>query len=469
MAKGWLKLVGIGVLVLALAVGGVLYFSDGARQRAQVEALDAIGSAAEERMAEAAQSSGSAGNVAAEFINTPIAAREIADGVWQATGVGNAHLITTSEGAVLFDTGLSTQAGKQFKALEDAVGDISLTHIVLSHSHADHSGGTKLWLRDGVEIVAHEEFVEEQRYLTELQPYFWNRNRTLFPFMPEEPPTLDLIAFGGIEPTIEVDNDEPLVFTQGGVRFEILALPGAEGADNLVLWLPEKRILFSGDFFGPLFPQFPNIFTMRGEKIRKPIEYVASLEKVIELEPAMIVPSHKDPITDADVISSGLVRMRDAVQHVHDETVAAMNAGKTLEQAMTEIALPDELALTQEHGRVSWAVKSIWEYYATWFHFDRTTELYPVPQSAVYADLVKLAGADALTGKAREHLASGEPEKALHLVDIVLDGGDDQAALEVRRDALQALKIRAEQTTRNSYELYWLDYRLRDTEERLSR
>lgn len=469
MARGWLKWGGVGLLVVALGAGGILYFSDGARQRAQVEALDAIGSAAEDRMAEAAQSSGSAGNVAAEFINTPIEAREISDGVWQATGVGNAHLITTSEGAVLFDTGLSTQAGKQFKVLEEAVGDISLTHIVLSHSHADHSGGTKLWQRDGVEIVAHEEFAEEQRYLTELQPYFWNRNRTLFPFMPEEPPTLDLVAYGGIEPTIEVDNDEPLVFTQGGVRFEVLALPGAEGADNLVLWLPEKRILFSGDFFGPLFPQFPNVFTMRGEKIRKPIEYIASLEKVMELEPAMIVPSHKDPIRDGEVISSGLVKMRDAVQHVHDETVAAMNAGKTLEQAMTEIALPEELALTQEHGKVSWAVKSIWEYYATWFHFDRTTELYPVPISEVYGDLADLAGEEALVDRARGYLSNSEPEKALHLTDIVLEEGDLRLALEVRRDALTALKTRAEQTTRNSYELYWLDYRLRDTEERLSR
>ena len=36
---------------------------------------------------------------------------------------------------------------------------------------------------------------------------------------------------------------------------------------------------------------------------------------------------------------------------------------------MASIELPPELALTQEHGRVSWAVKSIWEYYMTWFHF----------------------------------------------------------------------------------------------------
>ena len=456
------------LLGLSAGAGALFYLSEDVRQFVAVEGLDAIGSAAEDRMADAAQTSGEAGNVAAEFIETPIIAREIAPDVWQATGVGNTHLISTSAGQVLFDTGLSTQAGKQYKALEEALGEIDLSHIILSHSHADHSGGPKLWLRSGVDVVTHEEFVEEQRYLTELQGYFWHRNRTLFPFMPEEPPTMDLIAYGGIEPTIEVDNDEPLSIEQGGVTMQVLALPGAEGADNLVLWLPEQRILFSGDFFGPIFPQFPNVFTMRGEKIRKPIEYIASLETVIALDPLMIVPSHKDPITDQAVIREGLVKMRDAVRFVHDATIAAMNDGKTVEQAMRDIALPAELALTQEHGRVSWAVKSIWEYYATWFHFDRTTELYPVAASEVYGDIVELAGGEALTQRARSLLDAGEPVKALHLIDIVLEGGDDTPALEVRRDALMELKQRAQATTRNSYELYWLDYRLRDTEERLA-
>jgi alkyl sulfatase BDS1-like metallo-beta-lactamase superfamily hydrolase len=462
-----LKWVLLILMPAALTAGAVFYFSEDARQVAKIEALDTVGDLAVGQMEKAAEGGNS---VAAEFINTPIEAREISKGIYQATGVANAQLVTTGAGHVLFDVGLPTQAAKQYKALEQKVGNLELSHVIISHSHADHSGGVKLWQRDGVEIVAHAEFEEEQRYLTELQDYFWFRNRTLFPFMPETPPTNALLSYGGIEPTIEVPNGKPYKFEQGGVKFEVMALPGAEGADNLVLWLPDKKILLSGDFFGPLFPQFPNVFTMRGEKIRKPVEYIRSLETIIALEPEMIVPSHKDPITDKAVIGSGLVKMRDAVRYVHDATVDGMNAGKTVEQLMEEIALPAELALTQEHGKVSWAVKSIWEYYATWFHFDRTTELYHVPQSAVYADIVEVADAGALTGKAAAYVSADEPLKALHLVDIILGAREtDEAALKVRKDALQILLDRAESGSKNSYEIYWLNYRLRDTEEKLSR
>jgi len=65
----------------------------------------------------------------------------------------------------MFDTGLATQVPKQMDALNEAVSDLELSHIIVSHSHADHSGGTKFWQEEGMEIVAHAEFAEEQRYL----------------------------------------------------------------------------------------------------------------------------------------------------------------------------------------------------------------------------------------------------------------------------------------------------------------
>jgi len=460
-----IKLIGGFIAVGALILGALYIFNPDFKKSTQIKALDKIGDVAIKRMA---SNPDAAGSVAAEFINIPIETREISPGIWQGTGVGNANLITTSSKDVLFDTGLSTQVPKQMKALKAAVPDLELSHIVVSHSHADHSGGTKFWHEDGVEIVAHAEFEEEQRYLTELQDYFWGRNRTLFPFMPEKPPSIGLIAYGGIEPTITVPNGQPMKFSQGGVDFEIYALPGAEGADNIVLWLPQKKILFSGDFFGPLFPQFPNVFTMRGEKIRKPVEYVNSLNKIIELGPDMIIPSHKNPVTDKAVITEGLVKMRDATKYVHDAVVTGMNAGKTVEQLMAEIQLPPELALTQEHGKISWAVKSIWEYYATWFHFDKTTELYAVPVDTVYADIVEAAGADALAVKAKGHMDAKDPLKALHLVDIVLGAEPKNTqALAVRRSALEQLLETAKITDKNSYEIYWLNYRIKDTQSKL--
>ena len=449
------------ILILLLAYNHI----PGLKKKVQIAAVDKMGDVGMKRIAENPEAKGS---VAAEFINIPIEAREISSGIWQATGVGNAHLITTSGKDVLFDTGLATQVPKQMKVLNDAVSDLDLSHIIVSHSHADHSGGVKFWQDEGIEIVAHAEFLEEQRYLKELEPYFWHRNRTLFPFMPEKPPTIGLIATGEVKPNRFVQNGAPYKFTQGGVDFEIHALPGAEGADNVVLWLPQKKILFSGDFFGPLFPQFPNVFTMRGEKIRKPVEYINSLDAIIKFGPDMIVPSHKDPISNKALIQSGLIKMRDATKYVHDKTVEGMNAGKTVEQLMREIELPADLALTQEHGKVSWAVKSIWEYYATWFHFDKTTELYDVPQEAVYADIVDLAGADALVRKAQKYLAENKPLEALHLMDVVVEKeAGNKLALMNRKAALQTLLEQAKTTTNNSYEIYWLNYRIRDTQSKL--
>jgi len=442
---------------LVVAVGLFLFVSRDARRAIEVRAMDAVVAAARSRM-EASEG----GSRAADFINIPIEARELAPGVYQATGVGNVHVVETTEGDVVFDTGLTLQAAKQRAVLEAALPGLDVDRVILSHSHADHASGSRVWVEEGVEVIAHAEFPEEQRYLKELEPYLHSRNRVLFPFIPEEPPGFGPLAYGDVEVTTLVPDGAPYTFSQGGVRFEVIAAPGAEGADNLVLWLPEQKILLSGDFFGPLFPQFPNVFTMRGEKVRKPIEYVRSLDLMIGLGPEMIVPSHKDPIFGRERIRADLVRMRDAVQYVHDETVAGMNAGKTVYQLMAEIRLPPELELSQAHGKVSWAVRSIWEYYATWFHFDDTTDLYPVPERAVWGEIVDVAGVDALVAKALGHVERGEPVHALHLLKMVVDSGRaDAAALDVQKRALEMLVEAAEAGEQNSYEIDWLKAQIR--------
>jgi alkyl sulfatase BDS1-like metallo-beta-lactamase superfamily hydrolase len=438
------------------------------KKQAQLKTMEMIGDAAANRLGGSGEESGETHGSAVDLIKRPIEVRKVTDNVYYATGVGNTIMVTTSEGNVLLDTGLSIQAAKQLRLLKEQVSDAPVTHIVLSHSHADHSGGAKLWQEEGTEIVTHKDFTEEQRYLTELQPYLWQRNRRLFPWMPAEPTDIAMLAYGGIEPTISVDDEDVFRFSMGGVDFEVIGAPGAEGADNVVLWLPQQKVLIAGDFFGPQFPQFPNVFTMRGEKVRKPMEYVASLDKLMALEPEIIIPSHLNPTVGKEVIREGMQRTRDAVQYVHDETIAGMNAGKSVYDLMKEIQLPPHLELPQNHGKVDWAVKSIWEYYATWFHFDSTTELYPVPARDVYADLAEAAGAEALLSLSRNYLNQGEPVKALHVIEVTLASQPtNKDALGQRREALEVLMQRAEAGMRNDYEIYWLKTRMADTDSRL--
>ncbi len=396
------------------------------------------------------------------FAPVPIAFRMLADNVYQAAGNGNSHLIHTSEGNVVFDTGnaFAGQADDHYRLLRDAAPG-PIRYVIYSHSHPDHLGGHPYWIDEGPEIIVHREFEEERRYTQALSRFGGRRLQRLRPPRPRRADEQTAQGAGRPRPPVPIEpdilvGDRDHAFELGGVRFEVLNTPGAEGADNISLWLPQQRILFTGDTLGFLWDGFPNIFTMRGEKIRRPIEYIDTLERFIALEPDVVVPSHHDPIRGRDAVLSGLGRMRDAVRYVHDAVVAGMNEGKTVHQLMAEVTLPPGLDLHQGHGRVSWAVKSIWEYYGTWFHYDTTTELYHVPAREIHGELAELAGTDALLARARRHLDDGRPLHALHFIDIVLGGAPEHAAaLQLYRETHE--RLLAESTdVNNAYEQNYL-------------
>ncbi|MEL0191819.1 MAG: MBL fold metallo-hydrolase [Halieaceae bacterium] len=450
------------IALIGLCLGAIYVVSDELQREVRLFLAGALGDVAIERMQQQSADNESGPMAAADMITLPIEVTEPALGIYMASGVGNTFVVRSGEGDVIFDTGLIIQAAEQYEVLHEALGNIQPTAVVLSHSHADHVGGARMWASPQTELVTSSEFLEEQRYLTQLNPYLHRRNRVLFPWLPEEPRVLPGMNFRGLIPDVEVKKGEPRRFTQGGRVFELWSLPGAEGSDNLLLWLPQEKILLSGDFFGPQFPQFPNIFTMRGEKVRRPIEYIESLNTVIGFAPELILPSHLGPIEGAERIMADLTRIRDAVQWVHDQTVAGMNAGKTLSEVMADVRLPEYLALSQRHGKVSWAVKSIWEYYATWFHFDRTSELYGTPQTAVLEDLSRAIDDETITKIIDEAIQRNEWERALHLLEL-LEG--NQALTDALKDrwvaVITALRERSLSTEKNDYELYWLDSRLR--------
>jgi alkyl sulfatase BDS1-like metallo-beta-lactamase superfamily hydrolase len=171
---------------------------------------------------------------------------------------------------------------------------------------------------------------------------------------------------------------------------------------------------------------------------------------VRDLQPELLVTGHFAPIAGADRINAELIRLRGAIQYVHDQTVAGMNAGKDVQTLMREITLPAEYEVGQGYGKVAWDVRAVWENYSGWFHHRSTTELYTVGFDAVAADVVELAGADALVDRARAHLHAGRPLHAIHLAELV--PADHLAARAVLREAHEILL--ADST--NFWESAWL-------------
>ena len=96
-----------------------------------------------------------------------------------------------------------------------------------------------------------------------------------------------------------------------------------------------------------------------------------------------------------------------------------MNAGKDVRTLMREVTLPAEYEVGQGYGKVAWDVRAVWENYSGWFHHRSTTELYPVGFDAVTADVVELAGAEAIVERARAHLHADRPVHAIHLAELV--------------------------------------------------
>jgi alkyl sulfatase BDS1-like metallo-beta-lactamase superfamily hydrolase len=230
----------------------------------------------------------------------------------------------------------------------------------------------------------------------------------------------------------------------------LISVPGGETNDSLVVWLPEERICLCGNTFGPLFGHIPNLVTIRGDRYRDALTAIASVERVRDLQPELLVTGHFGPIAGVDLINAELTRLRDAVQYIHDRTVAGMNAGKDVQTLMREITLPAEYEVGQGYGKVAWDVRAVWENYSGWFHHRSTTELYPVGFDAVTADVVELAGADALVDRARAHLAAGRPLHAIHLAELV--ASDHPRARAVLREAHEDLL--ADST--NFWEKAWL-------------
>jgi alkyl sulfatase BDS1-like metallo-beta-lactamase superfamily hydrolase len=385
---------------------------------------------------------------------------DIGHGIFMSRDISNCYRVLTDAGDVLINSGIIFNAAENKRRL-DAISSNPIAKIIFTQAHEDHIGGWTTFTGPDVETIAQADHGFTRRQFRDLGPAMARRSRRLWS--------------GDIQQAV-TERPEPVItttfidrhdFTLGGRRFELLSVKGGETLCSLAVWMPEERIVFTGNMTGPIFGHVPNLYTLRGDRIRYVQFYIDSVQRVIDLNAETLITGHGDPIVGADAIRAALTKMRDAVQYLRDWTFRGMNDGRDLWSLMESVTLPPELDIPQGHGKLPWIVRAIWEEHLGWFRYESTTELYAVPPQRVMPDLIMMAGGAApVLARAQTYLTDDHPLEALHLAEAVLAlDPDNRDALALKLAGTEAVAARAGRA--NFSETRWLDVEIRTMREAL--
>ena len=239
---------------------------------------------------------------------------EIAPGVYSAIGAtqpytyensnhnNNLSFIVTTDGVLVFNAGGSYLVAKAMHEEIKKVTDQKVKYVVLENSQGHAILGSNYWKKQGAIIIAHVEADKEIRHRGE-DIYA----RTLR--VQKE----KIIGTKVVFPDLTFKEKMPI--SMGNTQIELMHIGASHSPDDIQLWLPQQKILISGDtaFNERMLPIFSHT---------NAAAWIETWDKIEALEPALIIPGHGEP-TDLATITKFtkdyLVYMRTEVEKVIDD------------------------------------------------------------------------------------------------------------------------------------------------------
>ena len=159
---------------------------------------------------------------------------------------------------------------------------------------------------------------------------------------------------------------DTLDLSVGGVDFSLRHEKG-ETDDHTITWQADKRVLCCGDLFIWASPNAGN-----PQKVQRyPREWAAALRRMLQLEAEFLLPGHGFPVIGADRVRQALTDTADLLDSLVDQTLAVMNAGGRLDDAIHTVRAPAELEarpyLRPVYDEPEFIVHTVWRQYGGWW------------------------------------------------------------------------------------------------------
>jgi glyoxylase-like metal-dependent hydrolase (beta-lactamase superfamily II) len=275
----------------------------------------------------------------------PVQAVQVAPRVWMAQGVSalgssanrnfisNAAFVVTDDSVVVIDALGSPALALELLAEVRRVTPLPVKHVIVTHYHADHIYGLQTFRDHGAQVIAH---TRAQQYLNSetARLRLKDSRESLFPWIDEKT---------RLEPADRwLDSNTTL--TIGGTRFEIVHAGPAHTPEDLVVWLPDQRVLLAGDIvFRGRIP-FVGLADSGG--------WVQALDRLLAFDAQVILPGHGPVSTEA---RADLQLTRDYLVHLRTAMGRAAQELEPFEEAYarTDWSRYESLPLFRAANRIN--------------------------------------------------------------------------------------------------------------------
>ena len=187
--------------------------------------------------------------------------------------ISNAAFVVTPAGVVVIDALGSPALATRLLAEIKKVTPLPVTHVIVTHYHADHIYGLQAFKASGARIVAHRA-AREYLYSETARLRLEASKQQLAPWVNDQTHLVEADDWIEGEKTLEV----------GGVRFQLKPVGPSHTPEDLAVYLPTEKVLFAGDLV------FRSRIPFVGQADSR--HWIVALDQLLAFDTLVIVPGH---------------------------------------------------------------------------------------------------------------------------------------------------------------------------------